>query len=118
MVNKKLTFEDEEQIYLDWLKGMTITHIAGKYPVVVSTVQRVVKKMSRTDGSKRNHIMSLVFKHLKNAIGPMELAVKNLKENNESLHAQQHEFLMEFLNTILNNVEMMKEIQSQFSETN
>lgn len=108
MVNKKLTTEDEEMIYQEWLTGKPLSFIAGKYPVVISTVQRVIKKKSRQDGTKRNYIISIIFKHLKNANDPLELAIKTFKnELNEVVHEKQKEFLLESLHKLSENIETL-----------
>lgn len=107
MVNKKLSLEDEEQIYLEWLTGKPLSVIALKYPVVVSTIQRVIKKKSRIDGSKRNYLVSNVFKHLKNVNDPLEIAIKMFECNNDELHSKQKEYLLESLTEISENIDIL-----------
>lgn len=109
MVNKKLSVEDEENIYIEWLTGKPLTSIAEHYPVVISTIQRVIKKKSRVDGTKKNFIISNIFRHLKNANDPLEIALKMFEDNNEMLHEKQKEFLLKSLNNISKNIDMLVE---------
>lgn len=105
MVNRKLSEEDENEIYFDWLRGSSLVEIEKKYPVVISTIQRVIKKKSRYDGTKKNIILATVFKHLKNSNDPLILALKIFKENDENVHEKQKEYLMEYLNLISKNLQ-------------
>lgn len=107
MVNKKLTLHDEEDIYFEWLTGKPLSVIAEKYPVVISTIQRVIKKKSRNDGTKRNCILNNIFKHLKNAGDPLILARKMFSENNEELHEKQKEYLLNSLKEISDNINLL-----------
>lgn len=107
MVNKKLSLEDEEEIYYEWLTGKPLSSIALKYPVVVSTIQRVIKKKSRVDGSKRNYMISNIFKHLKNVNDPLEIALKMFEINNEELHKKQKEYLLNSLAEISANIDKL-----------
>lgn len=110
MVNKKLSSEDEEQIYIEWLTGKPLTAIAEKYPVVISTIQRVIKKKSRQDGSKKNYIISNIFKHLKNSNDPLDIALKMFDEKLENVHEKQKEYLMESITKISKNLEIILKI--------
>lgn len=106
MVNKKLTPEDEEQIYAEWIAGKSLKAITENFPVVISTVQRVIKKKNRVDGYTKNYAISTAFKHLKNINEPLELA-KTLDLNNCSLHEIQKEYLLENLNKISTNIDIL-----------
>lgn len=113
MVNKKLNIEDEEKIYLEWLSGKPLSYIAEKYPVVISTIQRVVKKKCREDGTKKNYTISNAFKHLKNTNDPLKVVLKMFEENNEQLHEKQKEFLLLSLSEISENLDLLiKRIES------
>lgn len=109
MVNKKLTTEEEEHIYFEWLSGEAITSIARKYPVVVSTIHRVIKKKSRKDSSKQNLIISDVSKHIKNANEPLTMAIKSFENNDEMLHEKQQEILLESLDKLNKNINVLIE---------
>lgn len=111
MVYRKLSSEDEQIIYYEWLSGKPLSCIADNYPVVVSTIQRVVKKKRSLDGSKRNCIISGVFKHLDNANNPLELALKSLeKDLDEAIHEKQKDFLFSSLKRLTRNVETLSAI--------
>lgn len=107
MVNKKLTQEDEEAIYYEWLAGKPLSVIASKYPVVISTVQRVIKKKSRSDGTKRNCILNNIFRHLKNANEPLEIALRMCQMNDENIHEKQKEFMLDSLGKLSENIETL-----------
>lgn len=113
MVNKKLDREDEDQIYLEWLSGKPLAIIADNYPVVISTIQRVVKKKCREDGTKKNFTVSNTFKHLKNTNDPIKMVLKIMNDNQEHLHEKQKEFLLKTLSEISTNIELLiKKIES------
>ncbi|QIH04945.1 hypothetical protein [Dasineura jujubifolia toursvirus 2a] len=113
MVNKKLSTQDEDDIYMEWLSGKSLSDIKQGYPVVVSTVQRVVKKKSRQDGTKKNCLISGVSKHIKNANEPLELAIGIFQANEEPIHEKQREFLLESLQKLSNNLDsLIRNIQT------
>ncbi|CCA61402.1 hypothetical protein AV955_gp045 [Diadromus pulchellus ascovirus 4a] len=107
MVNKKLSVEDEEAIYMEWLAGTPLTKIAENYPVVISTVQRVIKKRSLTDDSRKNFMISSVFKHLKHANQPLETAMKLFVDNKDEIHHKQKEFLMQSLKKLSDRIDQL-----------
>lgn len=110
MVNKKLSCYEEDQIYMDYLAGKSCTGIAKNYPVVPSTVGRVVAKKKKLDGLKNNHTLFVVFKHLKNANDPLELALKTFEiDENEVIHEKQKEYLIESVKKISQNLEILIE---------
>nr|UOX61038.1 MAG: hypothetical protein DiTV3a_F4ORF1 [Diabrotica toursvirus 3a] len=109
MVNKKLTLEDEENIYMEHLRGMKLTKIAEKYPVVISTIQRVVKKQDKTHGCLKNVIINTIFKHLNYANEPIDTCVNLLSNNNlPVLFEKQKEYLLTSVDNLMTNLEILK----------
>lgn len=114
MVNKKLSEKEEDDIYLQWLIGRSLVSISKDYPVVISTIQRVINKKRSVDGTKRNCILSGIFKHLKNANGPLLLSLKMLDgTGEESLHCKQKESLLSNLKELSDNLDVLvKKVQT------
>lgn len=105
MVNKKLSQQDEELIYLDWLKGDSITAITRKYPVVISTVQRVIKKKNLQETNTNNYAISNIFKHLKNANNTIGMTLQILPQGN--IHEKQQEMLLESLSELSSQIDIL-----------
>lgn len=118
MVNKKLTSEQEDEIYLMYLSGQTMTKISSLYPVVISTIQRIIERKSANDDSVKNIIFPKISKNLLHAEKPIKMAIKFMKENNEVFHKKQSDLLLkeiqnirEQLNIIENNLKVLPATQ-------
>lgn len=102
MVNKKLTNEQEDEIYLEYLSGKSMTKIKENYPVVISTIQRIISRKSRNDGFRNNLIFPKISKSLHQAVQPLRIALKIIDENTEPFFEKQ-------TNLILEDIKKMKE---------
>lgn len=82
MGNKKLTQKDEENIFFERLKGKKLSDIQAQYPlVVVSTIQRVVKKTELKFGANvTNLCINNVFKYLKTVCDNLTVATNLLSQ--------------------------------------
>jgi hypothetical protein len=118
MVNKKLSPEQEEEIYLMYLSGETMTKISSLYPVVISTVQRTIERKSSEDDTRKNIIFPKISKSLAHAEKPLQIALKLARENKEVFHKRQYEILMEKINNNRKDLDAIENYFLKFQESN
>lgn len=109
MVNSKLSSEDEDTIYMEWLAGRPLAMISKNFPVVPSTLHRVIKKKKIDDDNVKSHHVSNAFKHVKHAseslkktIGLMDLITS------QEIHPFQKTLLIESINEVLEKIRVIE----------
>lgn len=109
MVNSKLSSEDEDMIYMEWLAGRPLAVISKNFPVVPSTLHRVIKRKKIVDDGVKSHHISNSFKHVKSATESLNRTISLIDLiPNGNIHPFQKSLLLESLDELQEKIDIIR----------